>query len=126
MIGYKIDCIHRTIDAIVINNHKDIMREIGNNCNAFICPYILSNGDVIFADYYGFFKNNNNAIMHNEYEMPIYGNIVIVGINELGEIANVLTEYTSLNDNISFLNIKLARRLSNNKPYNESTTFSKN
>ena len=126
MIGYKIDCNNRTIDAIIVNNYKDIMKEIGNNCNTFVCPYIFSNSDVIFADYYGFYKDNHNGIMHNEYELPIFGNIVIVGMSQIGNISNVLTDYDVLCENISFLTTQLARKLFKNNPYNVYSVFSKN
>jgi hypothetical protein len=126
MIGFKIDCNNRTIDTIVVNNYKDIMKEIGNKCNNFVCPHIFPNSDVIFADYYGFYKDNNNGIMHNEYELPIFGNIVIIGMNKIGNISNVSTDYNVLCENISFLTTQLARKLFKNNPYNVYSAFSKN
>jgi hypothetical protein len=64
--------------------------------------------------------------MHNEYELPIFGNIVIVGMSQIGNISNVLTDYDVLCENISFLTTQLARKLFKNNPYNVYSVFSKN
>lgn len=126
MKAFKIDCINRNITSIIINGYKEIIAQIGNECESFICPIILPNNDVVYADYHGYYKTNNNAILHPECTFPIFGNIIIIGVNSKGDLSDVNSEIQTINDVVSFLSHDFAKKIYNHQILHGSTMFSKN
>jgi hypothetical protein len=126
MKAYKLNSNDRTISEIIINGFKEIIKEIGNDCESFICPIILPNNDVIYADYHGYYKTNNNAIMHPEYSLPIFGNVIVIGMNNHGSLSDVSSEISTIDQVVSFLSHEFAKRIYNTQILYGATMFSKN
>ena len=82
----KIDVVNQTVTSIMIDDIKDIYKEIGNGCDLFCCPVDFENGDTLYADDESLLRENIEGcfLMHN-WSYAIVGNAIILGTDEEGE-----------------------------------------
>lgn len=103
----KINVEAKTITQIKIDGSiESIVKEIGNNCEFFCCPYEFPNADTIYADDESLtrIKDIRGGFMLNEnWVYPIVGNAIILGTDENGDDLDCKTTPKDLMD-IVFVN----------------------
>jgi hypothetical protein len=86
MKALLINSTQKTITEIDLDKGLDpIYKAIGNGCNCFACPVVFDNGDTLYVDDEGLFKQQEGAFMFPNWAYPIVGNAVIVGCDDEGE-----------------------------------------
>jgi hypothetical protein len=105
----KINVEAKTITEILIDDSiSSIVKEIGNNCNYFCCPYEFANADTIYADDESLLRRDDirgGFMITDTWVYPIVGNAIILGTDEEGDSIDCKTKITDL-ENIIFVGEK--------------------
>jgi hypothetical protein len=62
------------------NDYKEIYKVI--DCELFTCPITYENGDTMYCDDEGLFKEQKGGIIMRGWSYPILGKILILGCDE--------------------------------------------
>ena len=101
MKAVKIDSKEKTITDIDVNGLPDLQAIVGG---LIATALIFPNGDTLFVDDEGLFKNPENFFEHSDGYQPFAGNGVLVGTHpKNGEVLGVLTTAEQLTPKITFL-----------------------
>jgi hypothetical protein len=87
MLAYKINAANRKVEAIEINDWKDIAPAIGGECKLFDAPVKLDNGDTFYADeqeLYHTCEGGWRLIEDEDFPLTILGNALVLGTDEDG------------------------------------------
>lgn len=71
----------KTISEIQIgDDYKEIYKVI--DCELFTCPITFENGDTMYCDDEGLFKEQKGGIIMRGWSYPILGKILVLGCDE--------------------------------------------
>jgi hypothetical protein len=84
MLAYKINAADRKVEAIEINDWKDIAPAIGGECESFEAPVTLENDDTFYTDEEGLYHSCEGGWMLENFAHPMLGNAVVQGTDDEG------------------------------------------
>jgi hypothetical protein len=105
----KIDVVNQTVTSIMIDDIKDIYKEIGNGCDLFCCPVDFENGDTLYADDESLLRENVECcFLMDNWSYAIVGNAIILGTDEEGESVDCKSSPIDIHSQIIWGNKEVA------------------
>jgi len=104
MKGLLINPTDKTITEVEIaQGLQPIYDALGNNCTTFAVPIVYPNGDGMYVDDEGLFKQQNGGFQFPNWSYPLLGNALILGSDEEGNSVDVKTTKEELLKDIEWL-----------------------
>ena len=103
MRALKINVEALAVEAVEVNGLDDIYKNLGDEVSIFCCPVTFENGDSLYADDEGWFKETKGGFMFPDWEYPIVNNAVILGVDKEGGSVNARTTVEELERKIVWL-----------------------
>jgi hypothetical protein len=86
MKAILIDSANQKLVPIELDKSKELLNQyyelIGNNCQCIDAPYEFSGSDVLIVDDEGLFNNAQFGFKFPDFNYPIVGNAIIIGVDE--------------------------------------------
>ena len=86
MKAILIDSANQKLVPIELDESKELLNQyyelIGNNCQCIDAPYEFSNSEVLIVDDEGLFNNAEFGFKFPDFNYPIVGNAIIIGVDE--------------------------------------------
>lgn len=100
----------KSVTEITVNEGiKDIYKAI--ECDCFSCPVTFENGDTMYCDDEGLFKEQEGGIMMIDWAYPILGKILLVGSDiKTGKSCDVKTTIATLKKSLGWVSKANAER----------------
>ena len=114
MRAILIDPTAKTVTEIQIGtDYKEIYKAI--DCSCFACPIEYDNGDTLYCDDEGLFKEQKGGVIMSGWNYPILGKMIVIGCDvETGESKDAESTVEFFTSQIKWLTESQAREYQNN------------
>lgn len=103
MKAILIDSVNQKLVPIELDESKELLNQyyelIGNNCQCIDIPYEFANSDMLIVDDEGLFNNAEFGFKFPDFNYPIVGNGIIIGLDEeTGDSTSVNSSIEAFNN----------------------------
>lgn len=111
MKALRINVKALAVEEVEVNGLDDIYKNLGEEVGIFCCPVTFENGDSLYADDEGWFKETKGGFMFPDWKYPIVNNAVILGADNEGNSVNANTTVEELESKIIWLTASAMQEL---------------
>ncbi len=106
MKAYKINVTDRKVEAIEINDWRDIAPAIGGECGTFEAPVSLENNDTFYVDEEAMYHECVGGWMLEGFAHPILGNAIVQGTDDEGDSTEPLSTIEEIEAMITWVGVE--------------------